>query len=55
MSSVFWCDRLSTNVYDKESGVTAIEYNVIDVTEGVQVWSDMTDGNVMTTVKLAEE
>ena len=52
---VFWRDRLSTNVYDKESGIATIEYDVVDVTAGIQVWNGVAAGNRMTTVKLSEE
>ena len=42
------------NVYDKESGITAIEYTVNDVTEGMQLWNGTVEGHLETKVKLHE-
>lgn len=34
------------NVYDKESGIMAIEYNVVDITKGIQVWNGTVKGHL---------
>ena len=40
------------NVYDKESGIMAIEYNVVDITKGIQVWNGTVKGHLEMTVIL---
>ena len=38
------------NVYDKESGIRAIGYNVVDITKGIQVWNGAVNGHLEMTV-----
>ena len=42
------------DVYDKESGITAIEYTVNDATEGIQLWNGTVEEHQETKVKLHE-
>ncbi|KAK2165621.1 hypothetical protein NP493_1358g02009 [Ridgeia piscesae] len=43
-----YSSRVSMNAYDKESGITAIEYTVADVTEGMQLWNVTVEGHLET-------